>query len=320
MMRTAPITLETNLSRAGFTLVEIALVIGIVGIILIGGLATLRSVLDDVNYRTTQDRMDGVSKAIGLYVHQHYYLPCPAAQPDVNGKTTGQEIAGCAARGIVPYAALNLRAEQARDSYGRYMTYVVNPSLASANVQTQTNVYNVCRATNLWISQTFTASIILADEFSKNAIKARFCCAVINTANNLHIRQAAGQPDMGPIAVNPGTNIGNVNWTSLTGPPSVLTNNAVNNAAFDGYNTATTAFVLISHGKNGYGAYRNGTGRIVGPTAGRDAEIENADDTNNEYRAAPRSTNATNYFDDILLWRTQDQLISALGRDSCARP
>lgn len=86
------------------------------------------------------------------------------------------------------------------------------------------------------------------------------------------------------------------------------------------------AFVLISHGPNGYGAYLvDGTSNRapfnVGPTANV-SERANADNdaariyfTGPAYRAA-----GTRYYDDIVMWRTQFGIMAYNGTSSCALP
>lgn len=86
------------------------------------------------------------------------------------------------------------------------------------------------------------------------------------------------------------------------------------------------AFVLISHGPNGYGAYRVNETRdripFDVPAGSNTFERLNADnDTENKYYTGPANRAAgPNYFDDIVMWRTQFGIMAYNGTSSCALP
>lgn len=299
---------------SGFTLVEIAIVLTIIGVMLGSGILALTGALNDIRYRTTRDRLNGVANALALYAQQNYFLPCPAVPPDNNGMTTGVDPGTCygaaSPRGIVPYVALGLTAEQVRDSYGNFFTYVVNPLLATNNVQTnataQSQVHDSCRINNgIWIT---------ASSLNKNQRKALFCCMARNAVSDTVVNNGV----VGPVALSPTRSIANRGAVNGASAVTVPANTA----------SQTAAFILISHGKNGFGAYRPSSppARYADPSGllYRQNEIANADDADNIYVSSPYSVNTDetvrSYFDDIVIWRTQDQLIGAFGRDSCARP
>jgi prepilin-type N-terminal cleavage/methylation domain-containing protein len=301
---------KTNTLSSGFTLVEIAIVLTIIGVMLGSGVLALTGALNDIRYRTTRDRMNGVANALAVYAQQNMFMPCPAVPPDANGRTTGFARATCAgvdSRGIVPYATLGLTVEQVQDSYGNYLSYAVNQNLATNAIQAPAlQVLQECRTNNIWF----------VTGQNRNPRKARFCCFVGNTTNDLIVQNvAAGTPVGTPTVLTTARNTG-TNGTITTGVDVTTPQN-----------TQTPAFVLISHGRNGLGAYRPSAApaRYTDPSGAtyRTNEIENAND-DNVYVSATYSTNQDNtvrsYFDDVVVWRTQDQLLSTFGRDSCARP
>ncbi len=113
--------------------------------------------------------------------------------------------------------------------------------------------------------------------------------------------------------------------TTVQTPTSTFTGifdapSTVGGGTVTGDNLAYFAYVLISHGSNGEGSYVFGqTSRKTFNNAG-DAEKVNAGNTG-RYVVIPRSLTAgSGYFDDIVLWRTQQGLMTELGNDSCARP
>lgn len=295
-----------KLASSGFTLVEIAIVLTIIGVLLGSGVMALTSMLNDIRYRTTRDRMNQVANALALYAQQNLFIPCPAQPPDDDGLTTGESLATCTgadSQGIVPYRDLGLNVEQVQDSYGNFLTYAVNPGFATSALQPATptgNVTQECRIPNVWV----------AGGNNRNPRKARFCCPAIPTANDLVVRDGDGTPLTETRTAN------DTNALDAAGP-----------ATFVAQNTQTPVFVLVSHGRNGYGAYRPSTSKErYQPPAGltyRPSEVENENDDNifvSTTYSLSREPTVNRYFDDVVVWRTQDQLLSAFGHDSCARP
>lgn len=80
------------------------------------------------------------------------------------------------------------------------------------------------------------------------------------------------------------------------------------------------AYALVSHGRNGAGAFIVGTNnRLSLADAGVD-EVENADNNDNTFKYRRRvfapGTNA--HFDDVVMWDTQMSLYNALPNGTCA--
>lgn len=89
------------------------------------------------------------------------------------------------------------------------------------------------------------------------------------------------------------------------------------------------AYSLVSHGKNGIGAFIVGTPNQIGRTGTvwengiGDGELENADNIingNRNFRAQRRIISTTNqHFDDIVMWDTQMSLYNILSNGTCER-
>lgn len=80
----------------------------------------------------------------------------------------------------------------------------------------------------------------------------------------------------------------------------------------DGGGGEVPAFVLVSHGGNGNGAFVQSGGRIAG--AGGD-EVENADA--DEAFVTTGSAGPGAEFDDIVQWVGQHALVTYLGNEAC---
>jgi prepilin-type N-terminal cleavage/methylation domain-containing protein len=316
----------------GFTLVEIAVVLTIIATLMGSGILALNSVIDDMRYKETQRKMNVIFDALSSFAQRNYFIPC-AAQPSNPAATAGVATASCTqnnygpgqGKGIVPYVTLGLKQEDVRDAYGNYITYQMNPIFAQNYVYDmglsppeRRFVQNPCRIADIWVN-TITNT-------NKNPYKAKFCCAV-----------ASGSYYGNDIAVLPDANSTLSNRLSPTRYGAVYTNEGDVNAAVsppadmasnpDYYKTETAAVILTSHGKNGYGAYRvNNTNLHIDNVNGvsRFAEIRNGLDYQAEviYRPYSSSQNSATlgYYDDIVMWKTQGQLMSAFGNNSCARP
>src|SRR5689334_14380107 len=72
--------------KTGFTLVEMAVVLAIVGLMLGGLLVPISAQMDQKNYSKTQQDMSEIREALIGYGLSHGYLPCPT-----NSVTNGAE-------------------------------------------------------------------------------------------------------------------------------------------------------------------------------------------------------------------------------------
>ena len=129
------VTLKSK-RTAGFTLVEIAVVVTIMAILLAMGLATANSVMQSAQRSTTQEKESAIKDALVAYFLSNHRFPCPDTGSNVGN--TGRDglenrVAGgvvpdvttdCAAQiGTVPYLTLGIARSQALDGYGNFITY-----------------------------------------------------------------------------------------------------------------------------------------------------------------------------------------------------
>ena len=306
--------------ESGFSLVEMAIVVFIIGLLTAGAMSMLRPYLEMSQANLTRKKLENISLALSNFAQVYGRLPCPAAPspgaeiygtPRKSG-TDGDEVAehDCGTTigsqiGIIPFRALGLDEDQARDNYGNLITYAVSPAMTNDDY-TLTNmnsgrVHPMCR-TKLWI-----------DEYNvnKNPLKARVCCPDWDT-NDIKVVDARVGGDS-VLGITPRAAADNYN-----SPNSIET-------AVPQIRNRLIAFVLISHGRNGDAAYLEPNAGITetsAPTNAEESENRNkATNTDLNFVSRPISLeNGNDYFDDIVVWKTNDQLISILGKDSCARP
>ena len=314
--------------QSGFSLIEMVVVVGIIGLLIAGSAQMIKPYFRMAQANLTEKKMENIALALADFSANYGRLPCPADPGEtvmrfygspVNSGTNRDQFAvnrGCGANarnyiGIVPFRVLGLNESQVRDNYGNLLTYAVSAAMTeydTTNLATG-DVNGVCR-TGVWQE----------NGQNKNIFKARVCC-----------------PDRQPDATRKDIVIN----TARTGGASVFSQaaNARTSGNYAPANTVATtaqavpgsnrliAFVLISHGENGDGAFlaqqnMNNKRPITANTGAE--EGENSDDdldfVSTIRSRAEGAANGDNYFDDIVVWKTNDQLVSIHGNNSCVRP
>lgn len=146
-MRPATCAPRTSHSRyAGFSLVELAIVLLIVALLLGGVLPTLSGQIDQQRRSDTRKQMDEISAALVGYAasQQPPRLPCPA-QPVLATGTASAGIADCTlTTGVVPWVTLGT---SETDAWGRRFTYSVSTAFTTSFTLTSTGNLNVLSVT-----------------------------------------------------------------------------------------------------------------------------------------------------------------------------
>ncbi len=142
---------------AGFTLIEIAVVLVVVGLLLSGAMYGIKPVIDSSRTATTNGKLERIELALLAYVMQNGCLPCPADGDMATNSATGN--AGwshadtgyygpnhatnnrpCAAPGgsacnatvgVVPWNTLGIREADMIDGWSSRITYAVAQSLTA---------------------------------------------------------------------------------------------------------------------------------------------------------------------------------------------
>lgn len=310
-------------AQAGFTLIEMAFVILILGLIVGSVFAFMSPQLDMKRIQTTAAKENQIAKALADYALRQGRLPCPAPStpyasmglPVAYNVTTaphGTCTSAADRDGTVPYKVLGLTQDDATDSYGNPISYIVSPELTSAlSNQTYRN-YRTATWRPSGTNINSKKAIMCGQRFSNIAQQLE----VYNDPNSL-------------TNANHVTSIQEDNATTIPNSDFDDPNNS--GTAQTGKFLAYFAYVLVSHGKNGEGAYTFSTPTWTSPTGRRTftsvaskTDKINAD-SDREFVVWPRSSASDDsavpqyYFDDIVLWRTQEGMIRDVG-DTCARP
>lgn len=121
-----------KINQHGFSLVEMAVVLVIVGL-MIGGLLTPLSVqLEQRKISETQKALDDGREALLGFALRNGYLPCPAVSA-ANGleDRTGENCTDGKRAGFIPWVTLGLAKS---DSWGHIYRYSVTPAFANSRV------------------------------------------------------------------------------------------------------------------------------------------------------------------------------------------
>lgn len=231
--------------QSGFTLIELAIVLMIVGLLLGGLLVPLSAQMDQRNISDTQKAMSEIKEAIIGFALANGRLPCPADPTIATGSANaGKERTTCTSTanstGVLPWATLGVNET---DAWGNRYTYRVTSDFADAIAS---STYGGCTPSPIPTLASFGL------------------CSV----GNLNI------------------------WSSAAKVTNI---------------SAAVPAVIISHGKNGAGAWTSqGTQRAASSDAD---ELENSDGSaDTDYVShTPTST-----FDDLEVWISPNILFNRM--------
>src|SRR3954453_23379304 len=118
-------------ARAGFTLVEMAVVVLIAAILLTAGLSMVKARLEAAQLEVTQKKQEAIKQALIAYLGRYKRLPCPDNNLDGREDRDPAAPYNCGLPGVpqnfggVPYIDLSLERAAALDGWENYMRYVV---------------------------------------------------------------------------------------------------------------------------------------------------------------------------------------------------
>ncbi|OIQ89148.1 hypothetical protein GALL_289690 [mine drainage metagenome] len=281
-------------AQKGFTLIEMAVVLAIIGLILSSGLMMIGPVMEKNRITQTSQNMDQVESALQLFAIRNQRLPCPAdgsltagnalygvEQPS-GGTATACTVA--AANAVIPWVTLGLAENLSLDGWNRRFSYMAANS-QTGGTAADSLVYTGCLYRN--VSSGSRPTLCDPDGLTPS----------YPYGNYLKVENTAGTEI---TTANPG------------GTPTTSTVSSYGGRA---------AYVLISHGHNGYyGWQQNGVQIAAG--AVHTYELDNSAYTvaNTFVQGPENDSNTANHFDDIVRWRTPAYLIQTCGSGACGNP
>lgn len=278
---------DQNCHLRGFTLIEVAIVLVVIGLLISGGLVAIAPVLENGRRTETENTLTKVENALLAYAAANSCLPCPAdatatagVQANAAGAAQGAGCVGAAggcflgADGVVPYVTLGLTAADATDAWGNLISYYV-----TTTASTQGGAASTC------------------DNFQDGTALAS-AGGFIRDPANADTLQRFPQGCLDVEDATPGAFVAR---------------------------TDEAAYVLISHGPDQSGAFDAGGNAKTNPRSpGNTVQEENAngtcDDGSECHQDNPILTEDANYFDDLVRWKNGRNLVFECGPNACGNP
>lgn len=127
-----PVRRRWGMRQRGFTLVELALVVGIVALLLGGLLVPISRSIEQKAIASTQANLEVAQQALLGYALVNGNLPCPdpGTDPTAEGKASAADTSGCSSVSVgrLPWATLGI---QGVDGWGNRLDYAVYAPLGA---------------------------------------------------------------------------------------------------------------------------------------------------------------------------------------------
>ena len=123
--------LQPNKTIPAFALLEVAIALSILGVVAYMGMPLLGKLQHWQQVKVTNAHQEKIVESLAGYVLMNKRLPCPAlsANGEAQAVCTNDTKAG-----FVPYKTLGIDEKTAKDGNHHWMTYVVEPNLASTRI------------------------------------------------------------------------------------------------------------------------------------------------------------------------------------------
>lgn len=277
--------------RRGFTLIEMAVVMVILGLVVVGATKIASPVFDSQKYDLTLERMTKIQQAIQVYVIQYGCLPCPANAATASTAAT---------------AGVSLNNSGA--------TYVTSTSHCTGPEAGAVTCYATAGTSGGGGSHGMVPWITLglSEEDAVDGWNHRIRYDVASSATPCTGGPAGLQYDNGMVRC------------ALGGTPAY----PAGNMTITDYDTASSsalgAYVLLSSGSDGSMAFNKATGVYTGDRYGQEAittgQGRNYIGSNSFAYGSFNATTGTSHFDDILRTTSAPVIIQKCGANGCGNP
>ncbi len=115
-------------SLRGFSLLELALILVVLGVMMALGVGVLSSIVKNNKMRETESILEQVRKSLVGYVMSNGRLPCPDADGDGQEDSSSGSCTCSWPNCFLPYVTLNVRST---DAYGRRLYYYVDDAFTT---------------------------------------------------------------------------------------------------------------------------------------------------------------------------------------------
>ena len=233
----------------GFTLVELAIVLIIVSFLFVFLVPLTSGMLNQQKRELTRQKMKNIETAIANYVAVNKRLPCPAdgtltsgtVNAGVEGARTSGDCTNLQVTGVVPWVTIGLSVSDIEDGWSRRVTYRA--------------AYGLTRDSALDMSLCDSAGSKVTDTTGTTPPPGGKCSSTCLVGT-----------DVITNCTSPQNYLANKGFVVRDGAGTTL---VLDPAKYTG-----AAYVIISHGENGYGAYDFGGTYLTTASTGVAGTIE----------------------------------------------
>lgn len=331
--------------RHAFTLLELSVVLAVIALIAGAGMTVASNALKAADRISTQEKLNVIKLALDSHAKTYGYLPCPAKRDITTSDshfglesrydgatawTLGATNTQCAYTGTpvgftgissssgvlfgaVPVRSLGLPDSYAGDAWGNKYTYAVTTNLTADP--------------HSWGTQAGQISLSYGDSSGTNHLMSVTRSSITYTNANSGGNASIGGftlPANTLVHLKPTTSGGYSGsyWVKTNANPTLLTTDGPGTTTYLAYNGTDTggtveyqdtstgtssAYIVVSHGPNGMGAYpMNGTAVVKTCTSGT-TDYENCRGSAAFYESDYNDdVGSTAFFDDYLVWGSND--------------
>ncbi|HEY1720337.1 MAG TPA: type II secretion system protein [Magnetospirillaceae bacterium] len=347
----------TMTRQRGFTLIEMAFVLAIIGLVVGGGILAIGPIVTQAKINQTNTALDQIEAALVVYAIRNNRLPCPAdgSLSSTNahyGLEVTQENAGTYndtcdmgvyssqnsnSAAVIPWRTLGLDETYSLDGYNTRISYFpANPMITDVATLVDNSGTLFCLSRNATSTipplGAFRSIICDGNKTATNMTPGTtsltygtYNIPTYPFDNYIPVYSAANNTTE-LTSANPGTVAAAV---SLSTAPTYTTN-------FVGLYGLRAAYVLISHGPSRWYGWTQ-AGSQIKPSSGvvsinkkyNDGVVGDmlvgATDSNPAFvqgnpLGGTNPYNNTAYFDDIVRWRSPSYIIQQCGAAACGNP
>lgn len=326
--------IKPHIKYRGYTLVELSISLTIIAVLFTGGLNLFSKTDEAQRYRITMERQAKIQQAIEAFVHENKYLPCPASgNTPESSSTFGRKTAyaSIVSTNVSAVASDNSLVNTATIFSGMGAGTVVAVSgFTNAANNGYFTVTTKTAATKIIVSG--TTSLVSEAAGSSITMVTHSCNAVENETGMVPIHDLMLSDDYAydgwerKFTYRIATGMGNAtDWADslYKGDLRIIDINGNERTDIDrpAPNNIGAAYVIVSHGPNGTGAWAKNTTTDFTAPPSTSRELENANHginkiyVQNERTTLTRSTGGVGVstgFDDIVVFKRKDDVMPSL--------
>lgn len=337
---------RAGIGSAGFTLLEMAFVVALIGLIVGGGVISVGPIILQADINTTNNNLDQIEASLVLFAAKNNRLPCPAdgslnntqtnyglEQVNTQALGTAQTCAVTLTNSVIPWRTLAMDETYSIDGWGMRIAYFpANGAITGVASLIDNNgdtclERNVTSANRNTICDTATTGLVPSYPYANYIAVYSITYPTAGNAGNAACGGELTVPPTNQTAAAYAPTAGTD--TCTVAPSGTVQTVTASNVQFEG---GRAGYVLISHGQSTWYAWNKAGNQIKPPGAAGAYPLKYANSgvlagmagTANNLGFLQGTPNLlktnTQYFDDIVRWRAPSFVIQLCNSGSCGNP